>query len=410
MSLLHFAPLLFQAQEQVVEQVSGGINPIFTIAIFVGMLVVLVFVHELGHFLVALWMGIRVEEFGIGLPPRAVTLFRYKGVDYTLNWLPLGGFVRFVGDDNVYSGAQKPVDPDSEAARANTERGSDGRMLLHEAPPWRKIPVMLAGPAANVLAAIAIFAALFMFAGVPTPVGQEISEVFDNSPAAAAGFQADDIVISLAGTSVIESQDALKDIALDNEGQAIEAIIVRDGENATLTVTPGPWTDAEGNATVGLGIRYAPEVEYQLVNPIAAIGASFVTSGNVINGMMNGLGQMVGGLLGINEPPPGGVAGPVGIARATGEVVEAGGALAFWNWMALISLNLAIINLLPIPALDGSHIVFALIEWIRGRKVPPEKEAMVHAIGFATLMGLIVIVSIIDVRNAIQGIPVLPGG
>jgi regulator of sigma E protease len=160
---------------------------------------------------------------------------------------------------------------------------------------------------------------------------------------------------------------------------------------------------------MGFGFGYMPDVEeVKTSNPFVALWAGVLHTWNVLGLMLNGLGQMIGGLVGANEPPPGGIAGPVGIARATGEVIDAGGFSGFWNWMAIISLNLFVLNLLPIPALDGSHIVFSLLEWVRGgKKIPPEKEAMVHAIGFATLMGLIVLVSVSDVWNAINGVPVI---
>lgn len=138
-----------------------------TIFMFLIMLGILVFVHELGHFVVARWMGVRVEEFGIGYPPRAVTLFERDGVKYTLNWLPIGGFVRFGGEDNTLYGT-----------------GS-----LAAASPWRKIPVMVAGPLMNLFLAIVIFAILFISMGIPVMTDtQLINAVFPETPAAAAGF------------------------------------------------------------------------------------------------------------------------------------------------------------------------------------------------------------------------------
>jgi regulator of sigma E protease len=427
--LLQALPLLSIAQAQAAEQASAGIPWFVTVPVFILMLVLLVFVHELGHFLMALWMGIRVEEFGIGFPPRAVTLFRHRGVDYTLNWVPLGGFVRFAGDADIYSGAQKkPLLEDVPSAHnikegevsaqntGNTRDAHDdehqGGMTLAEAPPWRKIPVMFAGPFANFLAAVIIFTVIAWTTGItaPTGKGQRVMEVLPDMPAAAAGFQSGDIIVSLDGQSVVEDTNSIKSIAEQNENTPIEATILRDGEEMTLTITPELRSFA-GSEQVMLGFRYGADVEVNRTNnPLVAIGSGLEHTWRVLETMAYGLGQMVGGLFGANEPPPGGVAGPVGIARATGEVIDAGGFLGFWNWMAIISLNLFLLNLLPIPALDGSHIVFALIEWVRGgKKIPPEKEAMVHAIGFATLLGLIAIVSINDVWNAIQGTPVIPG-
>lgn len=386
--LSSFLTVLASMQAQVANQASG--TPwLVTILVFIGMLVVLVFVHELGHFVTALWMGIRVEEFGIGFPPRALTLFERKGVSYTLNWVPLGGFVRFGGEDNSLYGT-----------------GS-----LAEASPWRKIPVMFAGPLANLITAVVIFAVLFAIVGQPEPTGrgQLVDRVFAGSPAAAAGLQGGDIITSMAGQPVAEDTDIVKDVASANLGQSISIVVLRDGTEQPLTLTPGEWTHPETSTThMGLGISYGPDIERVSLNPFLAIFASLEHTWNILVRIVIGLGQMLGGLFGLNEAPPGGLAGPVGIARATGEVIDAGGFTGFWNWMALISLNLAVLNLLPIPALDGSHIVFSLIEWVRGgKKVPPDKEAMVHFIGFVTLIGLIVIVSVSDVWNAIQGVPVI---
>jgi regulator of sigma E protease len=246
---------------------------------------------------------------------------------------------------------------------------------------------------------------------VPTGKGQVIGEVFADTPAEEAGFQEGDILVRLDGQSVTDT-GAIPQISSDNPNQPIEAVVERDGRDVTLTVTPAPWSVPGGpSSEMGLGFRYDRDSqEMQTSNPLAAIGISIEHTGRVLAAFANGLGRMVGGLVGANEPPPGGLTGPVGIARATGEIIDAGGFIAFWNWMAIISLNLFLLNLLPIPALDGSHIMFALVEIARGgKKLPPEKEAMVHAIGFAALMGLIVIVSVSDVLNAIQGNPVLPG-
>lgn len=389
--LSHTLFVLANLQAQVAEQSSSqGINWFVTLLVFIGMLVVLVFVHELGHFLVALLMKIKVDEFGIGYPPHAVTLFERNGVRYTLNWLPLGGFVRFAGEDNSVYGV-----------------GS-----LAEAHPWRKIPVMFAGPLMNLLLAMIIFAAVFAFAGIPRAIGQHISEVYEATPAAQAGFQTDDILVSL-NEQPVENNQVINEIGKANTNQEVTATVLRDGETVELTVVPGPWTTPDGQSfESGFGFSYVPEIEVVHTRSIfGAIGASIVHTGQILVRMVEGLLSLVGSLFQVSDAPQGGVAGPIGIARATGEIIDRGGLLAFWNWMALISINLFVLNLLPIPALDGSHILFSLIEWVRGgKKVPPEKEAMVHAFGFIALMGLIVLVSVSDVINAIQGVSVLGGG
>lgn len=384
---------LQQAGEQ------SGSNPLIAIAAFLLMLAILVVVHELGHFLTAVWMGIKVEEFGVGYPPRALTLFERNGVKYTLNWLPLGGFVRFAqGGDGV----------------GETLYGAGGSLAA--ATPWRKIAVMVAGPLMNLLLAMLIFGALFLFMGVPTPTGnQTISQVFAGTPAAQAGMRDGDLLVSLAGRPV-DSPTVIGEVARGNTGQPVEAVILRDGQQLTLSVTPGPWTSPEGVAyPSGFGFSYAPEVNQVQAGPLQALWRGVTYSLELTGRMLQALAGLPGAILGLFSPAPspdGEPIGPVGIARATGEVIQQpGGFAAFWNLTAVLSLNLFLLNLLPIPALDGSHIVFSLIEWLRGgKKVPPEKEALVHAIGFAALMGLMLLITVNDVINAFRGTPVLGGG
>lgn len=381
---------LGSAQAQIAEPPSS--NPVVTILAFLIMLGILVFVHELGHFAVARWMGIRVEEFGFGYPPRMLTLFERNGVKYTLNWLPLGGFVRFGGEDNTLYGT-----------------GS-----LAAAKPWRKIPVMLAGPFMNLLLTIVVFAVLFATQGVPTPTGQQqVTSVYENTPAATAGFEPGDILVSLDGQPVRESAQ-ISTIANQNAGTSIPTVVQRGDEELTLDIVPGPWTGPDGQQyDVGIGIQYTQIVIQEETNFLGAIGHSTAYTGNLLGQMVSALAHLpasIGNMFTTEDTAVGEPIGPVGIARATGEVVEQGGLLAFWNLMAILSLNLFLLNLLPIPALDGSHIIFSLIELARGgKKVPPDKEALVHAMGFAALMGLMLLISVNDIINAFQGRSVLGG-
>lgn len=369
------------------ESVPSGL---VTIAAFLLMLGLLVLVHELGHFLTAVWFGIKVEEFGLGYPPRAMVLFERDGVKYTLNWLPIGGFVRFSGEgDQIY-----------------------GVGSLAAASPWKKIVVLFAGPLMNLLLAFAIFSAIFMARGIPAAFdGARIDIVYPGTPAERAGLRSGDLLISLAGRSIDTDLSEIRQIAAENRGRPIEAVVERDGARVVLVVTPGRWERDGVVYENGFGFAYAPNIQIVPATLPQALTTGFSYTFEILGRFIGGIGQMLGSLLGLTQAPPGGVAGVVGIARGTGEVLQRDGWMGFWQWTALISLNLFLINLLPIPALDGSHILFALIEIARGgKKIPPEREAMVHAVGFMMLMGLMVVITVSDVANWIGGNPVLGGG
>ena len=361
---------------------------VITLIAFFVMLGLLVLVHELGHFLTAIWLGIKVDEFGLGYPPRALTLFEHKGVKYTLNWLPIGGFVRFGGEGETLYGV-----------------GS-----LAQSAPWRKILVLVAGPLMNLVLAFLIFGVLFAFKGVPSS-GARIDKVYANTPAATAGFQPDDVMLEIDGHRINRDLSWIGQAARESAGRPLPVLVQRGDQQVRLEVLPGPWTDENGKTyALGFGFAYGPNPAMERVSVPSAFVAGFGYTWEILGRFIAGLGQMLGGWLGWNEAPPGGVTGVVGIARGTGEVIQRDGLLGFWQWTALISLNLFLVNLLPIPALDGSHIMFSLIELARrGKKIPPEKEAMVHAVGFMMLMGLMLIITVSDVANWIGGGSVLGG-
>lgn len=356
----------------------------------------LIFIHELGHFLAAKWMGVKVHEFGFGYPPRMFKMFEHDGVEYTLNWLPFGGFVRMAGEDGDFE--------------------SEGS--LPTVAPWRRIIVMAAGPFMNILTAVAIFAILLM-AGVPRFVGDEtalpvqIVGVAADSPAAEGGLQANDVILSIASQEVV-GIEAVSAAIQAAAGQETEMVVQRGEENVTVFVQPRlPEDIPAGQGSTGIQISpYVSDANVELVKygPIEALIGGIKQTWMMIVLMVEGLITLFRGLLLPSVPAPeGGVGGLVAIGRIAAEFAEQG-----WrdllNLTAFLSINLAILNMLPIPALDGGRIVFAFTEMISRRRIPPDKEALVHFAGFAVLIFFMVVVTFIDISNWVAGKPALPGG
>lgn len=335
----------------------------------------LVFVHELGHFVSAVRLGVKVEEFGFGYPPRMLTLFRYKGVPVTLNWLPLGGFVRMVGEEGNYEA-----------------EGS-----LSSAPPWKKIIIMSAGAIMNLLAAVLLFGIV----GTYEPLGAvTVESVLPGLPAAQAGLQDGDTILAVNGTPIDSTRALQEQIRAAGNGEVVLDVRRADPQSGDTTFNvPLAPIDNKIGVEIGIPAGAATGERYDL-NPLRALSFGIRQTATWSVTMVDTLGMLLGSLFGLGGPAvQGGLAGPVGIARITGEVAKTG-LINYLNLTALISVNLAVFNLLPIPALDGSRIVFALVEWIRrGKRVPPEKEAMVHAAGMIALLGLMVLVTFSDVRN-----------
>ncbi|MGI6209260.1 MAG: M50 family metallopeptidase [Anaerolineae bacterium] len=355
------------------------------------MLSLLVFGHELGHFVAALLMGVRVEEFGFGYPPRALVLFEHRGVKYTLNWLPFGGFVRMAGEEQGFN------DPGSLAAK----------------PPWKRFVVFAAGPTMNALLAVLLYIGIFS-AGIPEASGPIlIDQVAPGSPAAEVGLQSGDILTRIGDTPVRSFADVQHATAA-HIGEPVEVTVSRGEEEFTTTLVPRRPEETppdQGAMGITISIEEVEEIVYRRVGPLQTISLGFQRALSLVVAMVEGLTQLVLSVFTPSVPAPeGGVAGPVGIARLAGEVAR-GGWLPFLDLTGFLSLNFALINFLPLPALDGGHIVFVILEWVRrGKRVPPEKEALVHLAGMVILIGLMLVISYLDVVRWIQGEAILPGG
>ncbi len=332
---------------------------------------VLILFHEMGHLLAAKAAGVTVEEFGFGYPPRLLTLGHWGGTLLTINALPFGGFVRMNEDD-----------PSVEGSLANK-------------PRWVRALVLGAGSLMNLVLAIILFSATFLL-GAPTPVegpGAGVYAVVPGSPAHQAGIAPGDTLVAIGG---VEVQDVDQAIALiqAHVGEPVEIQWRRDGRLLPpVTVTPrrDPPPN-EGSLGVALGLP----LERQSYPLWQAVPLGVRTALDVVGAMYAALRDALVGEI------PFEVSGPVGIYQYTAEAAETGLARLL-EFTGLLSVNLFLLNLLPLPALDGGRLVFVLLEWVRGgRRVSPEKEGMVHFVGMVILVLFMVVVTYMDVQRLLN--------
>lgn len=421
---------------------------------------VLIVVHEMGHYFAARWLGVKVEEFGIGFPPRLFAI-RRNGIDYSLNLLPLGGFVRILGENG----------------------DSDDPKSFGKAPAWKRLIILAAGSFMNLFLALIIFAAMSVSGTqqVDAPF-TGVGIVLPNQPAAAAGMQPGDRIISVAGNPVTTS-DEVRALSKENAGKPTVFLVERNGKQVPLTIIPNPnpvngaylginlepWvqparvdrvtpggpadkagiqpgdvivdvngtpvnsvpqadallsqSSAPAKVTVerngqgvgplllnisanqtsyGFGFFYPYRTVYY--GPADALGRALGNTWNVISSVPMGIAQAFAG-----QAQGPGVTGPVGIGQLTGEVAEQSGFNGLLNLTALLGISLFMLNLLPLPALDGGRLLFIVIELLRGgRRIAPEKEGIVHFAGMVVLLTLMVIVTFFDLQRVIEGVRLLP--
>ena len=385
-----------------------------------------VLVHEFGHFITAKWAGIRVEEFGLGFPPRLVgfrkrdsggweviwlggrrnaedsydttekqspfsgTSGGYSSVSsenekhhtiYSLNFLPIGGFVRMPGENGDINDESGNYDPQSFAAKTAGKR----------------IIVLVAGVTMNVILAMILFTIAYSL-GEPT-YPSVIGKVVQGSPAAVAGLQPGDTIVSVNGQPTAQFSDlqnvVTKAIKADKNQHStlpLTMVIRHEGSNQTSTVT----VNVRENPPAGQGPMGVEEKIVFVSSPVwQAPFKGIAHTFNVTGDFVNQIALMIGGVV---KPQ---LAGPVGIVKITGEVAQSVPDLGWWpilSLTAILSLNLAIINILPIPALDGGRILFVLIEVLRGgKRLKPEREGLINFIGMALLLTLMVVITVNDV-------------
>ena len=388
--------------------------------LIVPVLAALVFVHELGHYLAAKRFGIKVLEFGFGFPPRLFGV-KYGETVYSINAIPLGGFVRLLGEE----------DP------------TDERSFARQSVLKRTI-VLCAGSFMNFLTPIVIFTVLFVLPQ-DVPVGTvHVTGVAPGSPAQQAGIRAGDQVTAINGERVRNHYELVEQIMVNlgaeveltlRRGSIVTGMSVSPDSSVVETVTVVPRinppelevvetvTDPDTQVSLRDARRYNVRLQPGDTMTQGAVGVMIGTSNvrfvkesqSILDASRNALGRMIDILVltknsfhmwATGGPNPG-LTGPIGIAQVTGEVAEVG-VFPFFELVAIISISLGLINILPIPALDGGRLMFVLIEWARrGRRISPQREGLVHVIGFAILIGLIVVISFFDISRILSGDSIL---
>lgn len=379
-----------------------------TIVIFVLVLSVIVFVHECGHFVTARSFGVKAEEFGLGFPPRAIGTYKNKkgkrrwifgnrsveGLEtsvheeihpadnatvYSINWLPIGGFVKIKGENG-----EGQNETDSLAAKKI----------------WQRVIIMAAGVIMNVVLAWVLFSVGYMV-GMPqstdevgknaivTESSVTVSSVLKNSPAEVSGLKVGDSILQINDESVATTM-SLQDAVAKYDGQAARVLVNRDGETQTILVTP---TVQDGSrATMGVEIYASGLIRYPFFSALIE-GAK--TSYWMIKEIFGAFGSLIGSIF-VGKSVLNQFAGPVGIANVTGQAARLGFTYLL-QFVALLSLNLAVINILPFPALDGGRILFLIIEKVKGKPVKREVENAIHNLGFFLLIALVIFITYKDI-------------
>ena len=343
-----------------------------TIISFFVVLSILVLVHELGHFAVAKWSGVTVEEFGIGYPPRMLTIAKRGNTIYSLNWIPFGGFTRMAGEDET---------GDEHGFSSQSKR--------------KRIAILAAGSIMNLILAVICFSLAFGIGWAPGK-GVRIAGVMEGSPAEEAGLQDGDVIL-FADDARIAYDNEFIDYVSTRADQEIVLQIRRARETLEIPVVP-LYSEAAQKAQVGLYLT--PQVTW---GQAIVRGASQTASMVVLTLSIPYL--LIQGIVPLEAARP---VGPIGIAQLAGGAVQQSLAMDWWfpilQLMGMLSTALAVTNLLPLPALDGGRILFVLVEAIRGKRISPEKEGTIHMIGFFLLISLLVLITYADIVNPMPAI------
>jgi len=346
---------------------------VFTVVAFLVALIVIVFIHELGHFLMARWCGVTVEAFSIGFGREIFGWNDRHGTRWKVGWLPLGGYVKFQGDANAASM------PGSESQ--NAAPGS-----FHSAALWKRALVVAAGPAANFLLAIAIFAGAFMLYGEPdTP--PVISEIVSGSAAEEAGIKPGDIIVSIDGSHIDNFED-VKRAVFTRAGEHLSIVVDRNGTRLTIDAVPKASEQDDGLGgkmkvgLLGVKINANAAVNFKRLGPVQAVVKATDNVWFMVATTFKYIGKVFTGAESAKQ-----VSGVIGIGQLAGAAASEG-LFQFIQLIAFLSVNIGLINLFPIPMLDGGHLVFYGIEAVRGKPLGPTAQEWAFRVGISLVIML----------------------
>jgi len=344
----------------------------------------LVIIHELGHYLVGRWFGIGAEAFSIGFGRQIAGWTDKRGTLWKVGWLPLGGYVRFVGDEDVASSA-------ADQSRLSTDQR---RHSFHLRPVYQRFLVVVAGPLANFIMAIAIIAAFYAIVGAPS-ADTVVTRVVSGSPADRGGVKLGDRILSVGGREASNFEDVVRFVTL-RPNERISVVVARGEHRIETQIDIGV---AEEKDRFGQHFRvgrigvYGGLQRLEPVPVVKIIPAATKATVNLTQSMIDGLWQIISGRRSVKD-----LGGPLKIAQVAGQQASLG-ALAFIQLVALISINLGFINLLPVPMLDGGHLLFYSIEAVKRRPVSPETQDWAFRGGLALLLALLLFTTFNDLAS-----------
>lgn len=369
----------------------GFIDVIIYVSSFLAMLSILVFVHEWGHFIVARMNDVRVDVFSIGFGPEIWGRTDKKGTRWKISYVPLGGYVKFFGDASEASTPGDSLDKMSEEEK---------KVSFHHKKLYQRAAVVFAGPVANFIFAILILATFFYAYGqVDTPA--VVSSVVEGSAAEEAGLQAGDVIVAVDGSEVKRFNDVRIEV-LYSAGESMNVDVLRDGGIVSLILTPrltkivrdgAPVLDDDGKPLelYQIGVQNAEKTVIREHSLTSALWAGVLETRVIVVQSLRGIRQMIVGTRSVKE-----LSGPIGIAKIAGESAKRG--IDFWiRVMALVSISLGMINLFPIPMLDGGHLLFYGFEAVLGRKLSERTQEYGFRIGLVFILGLMMLATFNDI-------------